>query len=819
MTDERLPFLRGSIHSAETFQKPGQPRTPQASLPQRDPSTHSRYLKDQLAVMTHEVEARPAGTRDPEAQREIIAVNPAIGFALVGGSLGDKDVRVIGEDPASGLVLLDSGSADLPALRRKLNEYQNPEKNSEKSGAPRNAPLLAPIERIGIARVEDVASERVRQVAASEAQWLAIGCRGGSYDPDSNVRSRGEITRQLWRFARIMGPAAEFVAAMQIVFYVKLTFHQLEQVVKAVDCVYEVQLAERTIRDWLFLEHDEVDLTSHRMTPPPPGSPSVVILDSGIADGHVLLAPAVLSATSVVPGVASGVDVHGHGTEMAGIALHLDRVGDAVEGGVSAAPHWLQSVKIYTNESGTKNAPARAAWAPMTIEAVEHAEASQEPTAQVFAMAITARMENLEPTDWSQAIEQLGWNEGRGRLICISAGRADSHDADLIRNYPHLNLVQPIEDPAQAWNALTIGACTWRTQMPPAKLLKEYAPVAPAGGASPHTPARPVKADRVPNKPEVVFEGGNVAFDGALPDPGVGTLTSLTTGHRSDRPLASMWGTSEATARAAHLGARVWAADPSLRPATVRGLIVHAASWTPEMWQQFEGIDDRLAICGYGAPEFAFATACARDRATVIVEDSMPNGVIVQKPKKEPPKRKTTSPTEPKLERRAKFFRFPVDEELLLDHGDLDVELRVTLSYLPEVHTFRRRSFRGLDLRWDMQGPAETEDAFRWRVNKKIREQFKLKKRKGFPWTIGPKRRQRGTVQSDRWTGKASLLAGSKLFAVMPVIGWWDERKEFQERAQPFSLIVSVVAAGLDVYTPISVALEASASEITIDAS
>ncbi|MBX3246060.1 MAG: hypothetical protein KF901_02630 [Myxococcales bacterium] len=54
-------------------------------------------------------------------------------------------------------------------------------------------------------------------------------------------------------------------------------------------------------------------------------------------------------------------------------------------------------------------------------------------------------------------------------------------------------------------------------------------------------------------------------------------------------------------------------------------------------------------------------------------------------------------------------------------------------------------------------------------------------------------------VQSDRWTGEAPLLAGSQLAAVLPTLGWWDERKEFQEREQALSLIVSVVASGLDV--------------------
>lgn len=225
------------------------------------------------------------------------------------------------------------------------------------------------------------------------------------------------------------------------------------------------------------------------------------------------------------------------------------------------------------------------------------------------------------------------------------------------------------------------------------------------------------------------------------------------------------------------------------------------------MKEQFS-LNERLRICGYGVPDEEFATSCVKERATVVIEDEMPNTVVRQVLKKQPPKRPGTSPTEPKFEREAKFFRLPVDEELLLDNSDLEVELRVTLSYLPEVHTFRRRSFRGMDLKWDMQGPQESEDAFRYRINKTVRERVgQQKKTKSFRWTIGPKRRSAGTVQSDRWTGKAAQLAGAKLIAVLPINGWWDERKAFRERAQPFSLVVSVVARGLDVYTPIKSAL------------
>ena len=70
----------------------------------------------------------------------------------------------------------------------------------------------------------------------------------------------------------------------------------------------------------------------------------------------------------------------------------------------------------------------------------------------------------------------------------------------------------------------------------------------------------------------------------------------------------------------------------------------------------------------------------------------------------------------------------------------------------------------------------------------------------------------KGTVQSDRWTGKASMLAGSKLIAVVPVLGWWERRPEMLTREMPFSLIVSVVGDGI--YTAVQGEL---AAEVLIE--
>jgi len=220
---------------------------------------------------------------------------------------------------------------------------------------------------------------------------------------------------------------------------------------------------------------------------------------------------------------------------------------------------------------------------------------------------------------------------------------------------------------------------------------------------------------------------------------------------------------------------------------------------------------DRLYACGYGVPDVEWARACTDDRATVIVEDEMPNVVALQRPRKKVPKRATTATTEDVDARWMKLFRMPMPDAKLTAKPDADVELRVTLSYLPEPSTYRATVEYGLKLKWDMQGPLESEGEFIERVNDLLRprdadnKRVKKQHKSSFDWDVRTQRRSRGTVQSDRWSGRASMLVGSKLVAVVPVLGWWDRRADMKHRSQPFSLIVSVFAE--DIYTEVEAAL------------
>jgi hypothetical protein len=850
---DRLDLLRGRINLDERYQSTRQGRPGAFTIPARDPAEHKAILVAQLDAIWRTVARRDMQDRDPAADHELVVLTPEPGHALAAASLGDvhTGVRVVSVDESTGTVLIDTSRADLPHLRRKIDRFADDTKVKAEDGARAGARAIAPVREVRVAQLEDLAGPLLRaaSLGPDEPRWFELACAGGRRARTSETeKSRAEIKRQLAKLQYRRTPQ-EFVATDRVLFFLRLTSRELRALVAATDCIYELDLAGAAVRDWLLISDEELpvhELGEFRLTLPAWDAPSVVVLDTGLASEHPLLRDAVLSSVSVLPGDLSGGDIHGHGTRMAGVVLH-DDLGASLERNEGPAAIWLQSVKILRVErQGTASDDERDFWPRLTEWAAEAAEADGQRR-RVFVMAVTAPLHDPPSgTPWSQAVDQLAYNDGNGRLFCVSIGNADVADPVVVHSYPQLNLDALVEDPAQAVNALTVGAFTMRATLPPDGNHNTLTCLAPAGGVSPYTRAGVVSK---PVKPDVVFEGGNVAFDGARGWVGAETLSTLTTGKDfARRPLELLWATSCATAHAGRFVARVWAARPELRPETVRGLVVHSAEWTPAMLRQFRNIDQRLALCGYGVPDLAVATACARERATVIVEDEMPNAVF----EAVPGERDQTSKT-----RRIKFFRFPIpDDVLLIAADDGDVELRITLSYFAEPITTRRKRRLGLELSFDVQGADETEDQFREKMNRVLRQEAakraallvgerpspevdepgadgteddepadgadetrtqpdgsatgRQRRSRGFTryWELGMLRRSRGTVQSDRLRCPAALLAGSKLIAVAPRLGWWDERDDLEAESMQFSLIATVIAPGRDVYTPISQALE-----------
>ncbi len=792
-SEKKYPHIFATIQETTSYKSPlGGPR-PVISPPRRNVGTHSAKILSKVRQLNHEIQQKAQSDRETHS---IISVTTSdstdLERSLGNARQGTKVVSRTSDDT----YILDVSAYGLEYLDKKITNYSDDSKIKNNKRANEN--LVARIEDIQQARLSEILCFPIEELDEGSEHWLEIYCRGGQYlaesENDRTIAKMQEASQALG-----MSIDKHLVLAERIVFLAKGTVQNYRDLLLHVDSVYEGDYPSSEIKSWLHFDgvsELEIGATKVEFFN---ANTTVVLLDSGINHQHPLLRGAVVSNESYVDEEPSPSDQQGHGTLMAGLICYGDIT--PILGNKVTVPFRLHNAKIHVDENHSASHEDNKEWWPFIVNSAVVTTDGRDSTNKVFCMALTAAsVENFESTSWSQMLDQVTYNSGNGRLFLVSAGNSEpEYYSQICASFPDHNLTTKIQDPAQALNALTVGAYTTKTMLPPTVDYENYEIVSGENGISPHSTSGFIGK---PIKPEVVLEGCNMAFDGTMPlhDVATFTLTSLNHNFTTD-PFTRAWGTSSATALLSQFSAKLWNRYPDLRPETIRGLIVHSATWTGRMLEDFPSKQDRISICGYGVPELGSAMDSLTDRATIVIEDNMPNGEEY----------KDTN-NKKKVRRFAKYFKLPVPEtELLALEGDPEVELRVTLSYFTEPNNHRRKNYNGLDLKWDIQGPQENPDEFKTRINKILRDEGKTHRNDGKfeGWEIGPQIRNRGTVQGDRWMGPASYLAGDKFVAVTPTLGWWDRRKDFVEKEINFSLIISVKVSGVDIYETIKNSIEA----------
>jgi hypothetical protein len=560
-----------------------------------------------------------------------------------------------------------------------------------------------------------------------------------------------------------------------------------------------------------------------RLVGPSANAPAVCLLDTGITRAHPLLdfaiAPSDVHAVEPAWGTADdggGPDRMGHGTEMAGIALYGDLAAIIASTGPVSAQHRLESVKILPPARFGVNNPEL--YGAVTATAISYPEVDAQTRKRVFSMAVTARdnRDRGQPTSWSAAIDALAAGRffdatksgltylgepGETRLFVISAGNVKPED--LRKEHLDRSDTEPVHDPAQAWNALTVGAFTDYDAIDDPG-WKSWAPLAAKGELSPFSTTSVVFGDRWPIKPDVVAEGGNAAINGRGEiTSGVADLSLLTTHYRPhERLLVTTQATSPATSQVARICAIIAAEYPQLWPETIRALVVQSAHWTPCMLAQmnrFDGKRQRGTLVrryGFGVPSLERALRSASNALTLITQASI---------------RPFLGPnTVPEMH----LYDLPWPRSELERLGETIVRLRVTLSYFVEPNPGRRGWFGKYrypshGLRFDVKGPLESTSLFTKRINKRALEEHEDKPTKSPDdgWMLGEKVRNHGSLHSDWWEGTAAELAARGVLAVYPVAGWWKkDTKNAPDVRVRYALVVSIVTPDLnvDIWTPVA---------------
>jgi hypothetical protein len=540
--------------------------------------------------------------------------------------------------------------------------------------------------------------------------------------------------------------------------------------------------------------------------------PYVCILDTGVNIGHPLLAPFINPTDQfTLDDDWTGADDHGHGTGMAGLAAWGDLTHPLEKTTTVEVSHRLESVKVlrYSHDNEGKRLGI------VTADGVSMPEIQNPQRTRVFSMALSATdtRDRGRPSAWSSAVDSLamdylGENQ-TPRLFTLSAGNSGDSLTDMAE-YPNCNLLQDVHDPGQAWNALTVGAYTDKANITE-KDCASYTPLAPAGGLSPYSTTSVTWTNSAPIKPEVVFEGGNVGNDdfGCVSIP---SLCLLTTHHQPvERLLSTFHATSAATALAGRFAAKIYVQYPKLWPETVRALIVHSAEWTDAMIEQFaygaterKRAQHRVRCVGFGVPSLDRALWSANNSLALIVEDKL-------QPFEKRDGKMTT--------RDMHLHDLPWPKESLLELGEIDVEMTVTLSYFVEPNPSSRvvsgkYSYQSHGLRFDVKRQLESSEEFRKRINRQARdeEEGTTKAPADSDWLLGAQFRHKGSIHKDVWRGKAAELAERGQIAVYPAMGWWRTRMALEryDKEARYALVVSIAVPGVDVniYSEVSAQVE-----------
>jgi hypothetical protein len=545
---------------------------------------------------------------------------------------------------------------------------------------------------------------------------------------------------------------------------------------------------------------------------------------------------------------AWGTDDHfahgGHGTPMAGGALHGDLIWRMQDLGPVPLTHQVESVKFLPPNGFPPNEPPT--YGLKTQDAVAIAEIARPNIPRTFCLATsTEEFPSDAPSSWSGALDQIASGSIPGerddtkpasehpkRLLLIASGNAPEGMRAVVEQH------HSIEDPAQSWNALTIGGYTAKVEGPADN--PGLVPLANANDRSPFSRgSQNLAGDLTPIKPEVLFEAGNMLVDDAgfcAWDPAVSLLG--TGSDLAGQPLVPFWATSAATAVAGNFVGRLKAAAPGLWPETYRALVVHSAEWPGPIraklvgrgahWKSGRKAAKQLLLrdVGFGVPNLRRAIASARSDVTLLAEAEIQ------------PFAKGQGNTA--VFNDMHFYRLPWPRGVLEALESTIVTMKVTLSYFIEPNlsgraATRPETYRSFGLRFELKKRLETADDFRGRLSRLeqaaaeglLDEQAESQgeveagseggevEREASYWLLGPKAVQAGSLHCDLWRGHAVDLATHDEIAIFPVGGWWKThlgKKRVEDRAR-YALAVSITAeADVDLYAAVEAEIEARAA-------
>lgn len=825
MAVEKKNILLTNITDSMEYR--GNPGRGSKSIPPRDYSSHARNISGKYESFVNQAlsQKQVAAIKMKGMYAEFSSMQ---NFELVTKSLEYRrsGIRLLNVKEENGYtkatVYIPEGKEDF--FRNRIEAYANEKTNS---GKPKNSDLVNSIEDIKLAILESFWTDKLDALPNNDKIKCEIWLRYDmtKADTESWTIIEDKFQSICEEFGIDTDREKRIIFPERMVKMICANREDLKNILESFEYITEIRRATEPVCFFTNLRRSEqkewgVDLLT-RCTFSDSGV-SVCLLDAGINDRHPLISPAILNngLHAVEPEWGTKDNVNrfnngGHGTEMAGIVIYNDLQKSLESSDAINISHKIESVKILPDWGEN----TRDLYGSITQRAVSNAEISNPNVRRIICMAVTSKEEpgNTEdegkPTSWSAALDEIttGINEENNphRLFVVSAGNI-SPSVFSSHSYPEQNALEMVQNPAQSWNAITVGGYAEKIDIT-TEGFNGFTALAPRGGLSPYSTTSVSWKRSWPVKPEVLFNAGNIATNG-LDYSECEDLSLLTTGFRPDvNYYSSIWATSAATAQAANFGAQLMAEYPEYWPETIRALIIHSADWTDEMHRQFCPKDSdtakskrRLLLrhCGYGIPNLEKAIQCSNNSVNMIVQGTIQPFI----------KEKSTVKMN-----EMHIHSFPWPRDILLSLGETPVKLRITLSYYiepspGEVGWKDRYRYPSCGLRFEINNVSQSLDDFKKKINALARaedhsEDTSSMGSSGNNWYLGPNNRNSGSIHSDYIMANAADLCDSKYVAVYPVGGWWKERPYLgrSNNTIRYSLVVSLETPeiGVDLYTPI----------------
>lgn len=559
---------------------------------------------------------------------------------------------------------------------------------------------------------------------------------------------------------------------------------------------------------------------------PAENAPAVCVIDSGIQEGHALLAPAIDQASSYcfLPGkgnndVADEVRPAGHGTRVAGAVLYGETV---AKNGTPQLPFWIQNARVLNDN----NLMPEELFPPAAVRAaVERYHLGGRRT-RIFNHSINASgyCRTRYMSAWAAEIDLLSASydvlliQSAGNIPLVGAPPYIGVGDHLVagRDYPEYLLEGSarIANPGQSLQALTVGSVSYGQFK-----SGDWSSFAlDTGYPSAFSRSGPSIWQVI--KPEVVeFGGDDVRTSGAAPNvqsgaripeacPELVRSTAYPPGPALDRDEV---GTSFAAPKVARLAAQVQAILPDQPALLYRALIVQSARWpqwaegllsqlrqnqnfTPERQQLLDRASSIIGYIGYGISSEAVATTNSDYRTTLI--SSGENSI---------------------RSRECHIYQVPIPDQLRNPADEYDIRIDVTLSYVAQPRRTRRNLRRYLStwVDWKSNRLGEGLDDFRARaLRDESEEEPAVAAGSVLPWTLHENpnwgvirnvKRNSGTVQKDWANLKSNALPEDFCIAVVGHQGWSRD----PDSTATYSLAVTFEVLGqeIQIYEPLRTAV------------